>query len=180
MTTVSSGFASSAFNVCQRSCATGNLTFGHELGHNMSLRHDWYVDQSTSPHVYNHGFVDIDIDLASSFRTVMAYGDRCTDNFGSSCTRLQYFSNPTVAVGGDWTGVSSGTASNCVEGTEPVVECDAENATALDNTAATVAAFRSTTVLARISKEVSVGFVDIGDPITYTLTVTNDSGNGCS
>ena len=176
MTTVSSGFASSAFNVVQRSCATGNLTFGHELGHNMSLRHDWYVDQGTSPYVYNHGFVDIDVDRASSFRTVMAYGDRCTANFGSSCTRLQYFSNPTVPVGGDWSGVPSGTASNCVEGVEPVVECDAENATALDNTAATFAAFRSTTVLARIAKEVSVGFVDIGDSIAYTLTVTNDSG----
>jgi uncharacterized repeat protein (TIGR01451 family) len=41
----------------------------------------------------------------------------------------------------------------------------------------TFAAFRSTTVLARIAKEVSVGSADIGDSITYTLTVTNDSGS---
>ncbi len=44
MTSVSTSFKTSAFNVTARSCATGYYSFGHELGHIMSARHDWYFD----------------------------------------------------------------------------------------------------------------------------------------
>ena len=37
MTTVSTGFASSAFNVVDQACAAGNLSFAHEVGHNEGL-----------------------------------------------------------------------------------------------------------------------------------------------
>ncbi|MBW3021336.1 zinc-dependent metalloprotease, partial [Candidatus Woesearchaeota archaeon] len=47
MSTVSSSFESYAFSVVARSCATGYYTFGHELGHNMSAHHDWYVNTDT-------------------------------------------------------------------------------------------------------------------------------------
>ena len=40
MTSVSTGFATNAFNVVDRTCAAGNLSYAHELGHNMGLNHD--------------------------------------------------------------------------------------------------------------------------------------------
>ena len=175
MTSVSSSFAASAFNVCQYTCATGNLTFGHELGHNMSLRHDWYIDAGTSPYIYNHGFVHTDSSAATAFRTVMAYGNRCVDTFGTVCSRLLYFANPDVLVGGNAAGVPPGTSSACSAGVAPITECDADSRLALNSAAAVTTAFRPTTVLARIIKEVDVSTAIVGDTITYTLTVTNDS-----
>ena len=170
MTSVSSGFADSAFNVCRLSCATGNLTFGHELGHNMGLRHDWYVDDTSgSPFTYNHGYPY----PAGSWRTVMSYNNLCAD-LGGGCTRLQRFSNPDEDEGGAPTGVAAGTSTSCVEGDTANPPCDADNRLALDSTAATVAAFRPTTVLARIAKMVDLETAEIGDTLTYTLTVLND------
>ena len=40
MTTVSTSFASHAFNVVDRTCAVGNLSYAHEVGHNQGLQHD--------------------------------------------------------------------------------------------------------------------------------------------
>ena len=82
---------SNAYCVVARGCAVGNLSFPHELGHLYGCRHDTYVDNSNTPYAYGHGYV-----YPSGFwRTIMAYNDRCSD-FGFSCTRLQYFSNPAV------------------------------------------------------------------------------------
>ena len=39
MSSLSAGFASSAFSVVEHSCATGYYSFAHELGHNLSLLH---------------------------------------------------------------------------------------------------------------------------------------------
>ena len=122
MTTVSASFASSGFNVVKRTCATGYYSFGHELGHNMGLRHDVTVDSGTTPFVYAHGYVDV----VHQFRTVMAYNNACTDS-GVNCTRIQYFSNPNVNFSGFTTGNTA----------------TANNALALDNTRVTVANFRA-------------------------------------
>ncbi len=177
MTNVSTGFEDFAFNVCQRGCATGNLTFGHELGHNMAARHDWYVDDTpNSPYSYNHGFVNADIgDPGSSWRTVMAYNNLCSALLGTSCSRLLYFSNPDVSIGGVPAGVAEDTSTGCTEGNVSNPPCDADNRKTFNNTGSTVALFRPTQVLATISKAASSSFVNIGDTITYTLTVTNDS-----
>ncbi|MBI2840141.1 MAG: IPT/TIG domain-containing protein [Acidobacteria bacterium] len=126
MTSVSTGFASSAFNVVWLNCATGYYSFGHEMGHNMGLRHDWYVDGNVTPYDYAHGYAY----PAGSWRTVMAYNNACTAS-GTSCTRVPYYSNPSVNYSGAPTGVAGGGNP-------------AENARALNDTAGTVAAFRST------------------------------------
>ena len=95
MTNVTTAFASSAFNVVARGCATGIFTFAHEVGHNMGLRHDSFMDAGTTPFPDAHGYVD----LVARFRTVMAYPDACTTK-GFSCRRVANFSNPDVLIQG--------------------------------------------------------------------------------
>ena len=125
MEVVSHFFEPYAFAVVARSCATGYYSFGHELGHNMGARHDCYVDTDPDhyllPYPYAHGYVN----TTDQWRTVMAYGNAC-----GGCTRLPYWSNPDVEYNQDPMGTDSGV-------------CQADNHQSLNNTAATVANFRS-------------------------------------
>ncbi|MBI3161353.1 MAG: S-layer homology domain-containing protein [Chloroflexi bacterium] len=126
MSTVDASFASGGFSVVIRDCMTGNYSSGHEFGHNQSATHDTYVDTGTSPYPYIHGYVN----LAARWRTVMAYNTQCADTApGTYCTRLLYWSNPTKLYGGAAMGVTS----------------SSENYKVLNNTAYTVANFRSAT-----------------------------------
>jgi hypothetical protein len=141
MGSVSSGFSSYGFSVVERSCISGNYTFAHELGHNMGARHDWYVDANKTPYVYSHGYVDV----PNKFRTVMSYANLCSDQ-GITCRRLLYWSNPnTVAPSGYGNapmGIAGGTKSDCTTGSTTNALCDADDHSALNNTAYTVANFR--------------------------------------
>ena len=106
--------AGNAFNVSLYSCVVGNFTMAHESGHNMGLRHDWYVDASTTPCSHQHGYVN-QVALAqgtsspssSRWRTIMAYNDRCAVA-GISCTRINLWSNPGISYNGDATGIAIG------------------------------------------------------------------------
>ncbi len=116
MVNVSPSFASSAFSVTARSCAVGNFSFAHELGHNMSAHHDPANGGSAAyPYAYGH-FVN------GSYRTVMAYSSECS----SGCTRVSQFSNPDVSFLGAPTGIANAR----------------DNHRALNNTADVVANFR--------------------------------------
>lgn len=118
MDTVSSAFAPFGYSVTQTSCATGNFTFGHEIGHNMSARHDRSNDNTDgSPFDFNHGFVD----TTNNFKTIMGTG---------SNTRIQFFSNPNVQFNGNATGIAEGSA------------LAADNRLTFQNTALTVSNFR--------------------------------------
>ncbi|HOZ37803.1 MAG TPA: M12 family metallo-peptidase [Anaerolineaceae bacterium] len=112
--------AANAFQVTALSCATGYYSFGHEFGHLQGLRHDMYVDPSLTPYSHGHGYTN----PPKRWRTVMAYNNACTD-LGVSCTRLQYFSNPTKYYNGSVLGDSY-----------------SENYRVLNSTAYTVANFR--------------------------------------
>ncbi len=111
--------ATTAFAVAHYSCITGYYSFGHEVGHLQGARHDRFVDGSTTPYAYGHGYIP----STKNWRTVMAYGNNC-----SNCTRIQWWSNPlkTYPV----TGQVMGTAAY------------EDNARVLNLTAPTVAAFR--------------------------------------
>ena len=89
MESVSSDFEGFAFSVVEQSCISPNGTFGHELGHLMGARHDWYVDNATTPHTYAHGYVN----AAARWRTVMAYDSVCAAQ-SFSCTRLLVLVEP--------------------------------------------------------------------------------------
>lgn len=116
MTNVGSSFASSAFSVTKRSCATGNYTFGHELGHNFGCAHDPdNAGNASRPWAYGYRTPN------NQLRTVMAY---------SPGSRRPIFSSPLHT----WNGMVMG-----VDGSQ-------DNARAISQNAPTIAAWRATVI----------------------------------
>jgi hypothetical protein len=109
--------ASTAFAEVYWDCATGYYSFAHEIGHLQSARHDPANDPTNTPYAYGHGYQS----TAGGWRTIMAYACSST-----TCTRLNYWSNPNKTYGGR----AMGTANRN------------DNHRVLNNTRATVAAFR--------------------------------------
>lgn len=127
------------FSVVEQSCAFGNKSFVHELGHNMGAHHDPYVlgtvpsegcadSKEKGAYCYSRGIVN----LSQRWRTVLAYNNQCsaTSPF-TSCTRIQYLSNPKLT----YTGSVLGTANLH------------NNAHTLNKTAKAIAAYRPTSAL---------------------------------
>ena len=103
MTSNSTSFAPFGYSVVERLCASSNLSFVHEIGHNMGAAHDPYVsDSDDTLFPYSHGYVN----LAGRIRTIMAYNDQCAAS-GFNCTRIPYFSTPDLMVGGQAIGDAS-------------------------------------------------------------------------
>lgn len=107
-----SGFCVSLYN-----CAVSNYSLAHEFGHNMGLRHDWYVDTSTTPCDHHHGYTNkkaIDLGTSSTssqrWRTIMAYNNECSAK-GFNCTRINRWANPDVNYNSDPTGVAIGSTN---------------------------------------------------------------------
>jgi len=140
MAAVSTAFAPNGFSVVDAPCVSPGGTFAHELGHNMGLRHDWYMDAGVSPFTYAHGYVSI----PARFRTIMSYPDSCT-SLGFVCTRLLAFSNPDLTHLGVPMGVAGGTNTACPTGNALNMSCDADERRVLNNTGITVANFRQAT-----------------------------------
>lgn len=119
MRSVSSSFAPYAFQVTDRDCAVGNLTFAHEHGHNSGLEHDPANGTSPSSASYPWSFGHF---VNGQFRTVMSYATPCS----SPCTRVAHYSNPSVTYLGYATGIAE----------------QRDNARTLRSTTPVVAAFR--------------------------------------
>ena len=128
MAIVSAGFDVHAFSVIANSCAVGNLSFPHELGHNFGLQHDRFVATSAPAYPYGYGYVD----TAGAFRDIMAYANAC-----GSCTRIQYFSNPGLTFLGRPLGVSHDSSPSS----------SADNVRALNNVGLTIANWRQAVVV---------------------------------
>jgi hypothetical protein len=91
------GNPNNGFTVTARNCAVGNLSFAHELGHNMGSHHNpENGSNATLPYSYGHYVNGV-------FRTVMSYTDPCTQG----CNRRPYFSNPAISFNGHPTGVEN-------------------------------------------------------------------------
>jgi hypothetical protein len=120
-------FESRGFSVINWDCAVApQNSFAHELGHNMGLAHDKGNSGNSLPvFSYAYGYA-----VPGQFRTIMAY------NCSPSCPRVRHFSNPNVLYAGQPTGTAANSAS------------PAYNALALDNTANTVARFRTVPFIA--------------------------------
>jgi peptidyl-Asp metalloendopeptidase len=109
--------ASTAFAAVYWDCATGYYSFGHEIGHLQSARHDPATDPTNSPYAYGHGYQYLG---SPKWRTIMAYA--CT----GGCTRLNYWSNPSRTYNGQPMGTTT----------------RSDNTRVLNNTRTTVAGFR--------------------------------------
>jgi peptidyl-Asp metalloendopeptidase len=92
-----SGSPTSGYTATARSCAVGNLSFAHELGHNMGSQHN---PENGSGATYSYGYGHY---VNGVFRTVMSYVDPCPNG----CTRRPYFSNPAVSFNGLPTGIDN-------------------------------------------------------------------------
>ena len=132
-----------AYAVVARKCAgTAAFSFTHELGHIMSARHDWHVDDALyQPYAYNHGYVfKSTTGPPSGWRTIMAWSTDCIDSgiAREDCPRLLYWSNPEITYPpGDPAGVPMGVASG---------NRQSDNQKTLDKTALTVANFRCSSI----------------------------------
>jgi len=133
MVEVSPAYASLGYNVVDYTCAVANLSFPHELGHNMGALHDWYQDTGITPFTYAHGYLN----GPAGWRTIMAYNNS-TYCAGGYCSRLQYFSNPNVTYNGAPMGVAAGTGTtSCTS-----LPCDANVRLTFAKTARTIANYR--------------------------------------
>lgn len=116
--------AGTAFQVTSVKCLTGNYVFAHEFGHLLGARHDVKVDATDTPYADGHAQVNFGSTDDTRWRTVMAYNDAC---FPVVCTRIPYWSNPSVNYGEFPTGIVDRT----------------NNARVLNLNAPTVAAYRT-------------------------------------
>ena len=132
------GYARQAFGLSLYN--EGSTTMAHEIGHNMSLKHDRHVHPGTPSTDYSHGYVnqaglDPNGDKSRRWRTIMTYNTQCSDK-GFSCFRPLRFSNPDQTYEGDPLGVPVGTSE-----TGPAGPADARRT--LNEGRMTIAAYRS-------------------------------------
>lgn len=84
MNTISYGYT---ISVCQKSCALGYYSFGHELGHNMGLGHN-PEQSSNSYYAYGTGHLIQQGSAPTGYRTILAY------SASGHRRRVNYYSNP--------------------------------------------------------------------------------------
>lgn len=79
------------------------FVLAHELGHNMGLNHDRYVESPAPVSQYNFGFVN----TGKRVRDLMSYSDRC-DVANVTCSLKNLFSNPRKIVNDARFGIVAG------------------------------------------------------------------------
>lgn len=143
--------SATAFGAVYHGCATGYYSFGHEVGHLQSARHNPEADPTNTPYSFGHGYRY----GAGGWRTVMAY------NCSPSCTRINWWSNPDKTRNG----VAMGTNSTH------------DNARVLNLTAATMAGFKGDGTPPGGGNELQNGVAETGlsgsqgQQLNYTMDV---------
>jgi hypothetical protein len=96
--TIDADNSADAFCLTNKGNAESIYTFAHEMGHLIGCRHDPYVDASLTPYIWGHGYIKMNVG-SNNFRTMMSYGDQCSDA-GQSCPRVLRWSNPNITYNG--------------------------------------------------------------------------------
>lgn len=138
------------FSVTDTGCAVGNLTFAHEVGHNMGSTHD-RGNGSNSQFPYGFGW-RWDGASGTQFRSVMAY---------QPGNRVPHFSNPDIA----FDTVATGTP-------------DDDNARVHDETRGSVATFRQSVAPACIADTNGDGLLSPADFNAWILAF-NENDPAC-
>src|SRR5262249_32591903 len=123
----------------------------HELGHVMGASHAWITDNSAGVFPYSHGYQFTNANQI--YGDIMSYAFIYTGPNGLPGEILPYYSNPQVT----WAGVPIGRAAN--------LDHPADNATTLNITGPTAAAFRPT----KVPSSSIVNVTNLGDS-TLTLS----------
>jgi hypothetical protein len=159
MTAPSTSFAPYAFNVIYSGALSG-LTLPHEIAHHMGCQHNRENASTQGAYPDAYGMRNC-TNNGTGFRTIMSY--HCSD-----APRIPYFSTPNLAFNGFPLGIA--------HETDPSKSCD--NARCINLTAATLAAFRSSTspvpvaTTALTATAVSSSQVNL----SWTDNATNESG----
>ena len=177
------------FSLSKQDC--GGLTFAHELGHNMGLRHDRYQVHQKQGGARSHpayGYVnqrafDAGAPPSSRWFTIMGYPTQC-DDAGISCGRLTGFSSPRLQADGDPLGIPYATGGSGVTGpadavavlnaTGPAVALWRDRVPAGANRPPAVVGNlpdRSLTLGSTVDVDLSLPFVDPdGDSLAYEVS----------
>ncbi len=169
----------------------GGLTFAHELGHNMGLRHDRFrvdvFEGSLSSHpaygYVNQRVFDASAPRSAQWMTIMSYVEHCR-LADVACVELPRFSNPRQRYDGDPLGVPFGTGSGLTGPSDAAAVLGAMGpAVAAWRDRPADAANRPPVVVGTLSDpsldsvgdaldvDVSQAFVDPdGDSLTYTVS----------
>ena len=96
------------------------MTFAHELGHNMGLHHNRYVDGGEGLLPYSYGYVNQQAFAAGApesarWMTIMAYPNQCNDA-RIGCDAIMSFSNANQTYLGDPLGVPGDERPTAVNG----------------------------------------------------------------
>ena len=138
------------FSLTRRECLLmQNLTFAHEIGHNLGACHDWYVTGTCEDGAFTFSYGHVEPD--HRVRTIMSYENLCEDQAIHDCEWIAWFSNPRIEIRGTdrALGVPAGTDTTCQEGDVNHYRCDADNVRTFDAMAPVVARYSASRSTAR-------------------------------
>lgn len=135
--------AHGAFSVVAEECALGNLSFAHEIGHLLGMKHERFSERGGVGSFCGYGY-PLMLGCKPVARTIMAYDGFCTFVNGVTCKRAPTFSIPRNTSGsliGAFSGSGLVKGQSCASTESDHLGAPANNARQLIDTADNVAGY---------------------------------------